>query len=100
MKTVEIDNELPPRHRINQIINNQSSINWQPIETAPKDRRILLYFPDLFSDVAIYCGGWYDDSYNKRPRPYWSADCESWAGKNHLRAHPPTHWAELTPPRD
>lgn len=76
-------------------------INWQPIETAPKDRRILLYFPDLFSEPAIYGGNWYDDAYNyKNPRPYWTADCARWAGKTCLRAHPPTHWAELTPPQD
>lgn len=76
-------------------------INWQTIETAPKDRRILLYFPDLFSEPAIYCGKWHDDAYyRKNPRPYWSADCEGWAGKTSLRAHPPTHWAELTPPQD
>lgn len=73
-------------------------MNWQPIETAPKDRRILLYFPGLFSDATVYCGKWDDDRYNKRPRPYWTADCEHFAGKTRLRDHQPTHWAEITLP--
>lgn len=73
-------------------------MNWQPIETAPKERRILLYFPGLFSDVEVYCGKWYADEYSKHPRPYWTADCERWAGKMRLREHPPTHWAEITLP--
>jgi hypothetical protein len=28
--------------------------NWQPIETAPKDRRILLAYEDTFVIVGMY----------------------------------------------
>jgi hypothetical protein len=75
-------------------------INWQPIKTAPKDRRILLYFPDLFSYPVILCGRWNDDYFTNQAKPYWSVDGEGPHATSRLRAHPPTHWAGLTPPQD
>ena len=65
---------------------------WQPIETAPKDRRILLSI-----DCSVgFCGGnWDEDKYRKKPRPYWRADVENWMGILWMRDHQPTHWMDI-----
>lgn len=53
---------------------------WQPIETAPRDRRIL-----LFNHVTIYIGGWYVSEYIKDG---------IWINELGDTTHP-THWQEL-----
>lgn len=74
-------------------------MNWQPIDTAPKDRRILLYFPTMFNEPYACVGEWEDDRYaKKKPRPYWTADIVRWASVTRLRACPPTHWCEIVGP--
>lgn len=74
-------------------------MNWQPIETAPKDRRILLFFPGLYGGY-IATGEWEADQYVKKPRPFWTCDCERWMGRTTLRGSPPTHWCEITMPNE
>lgn len=64
---------------------------WQPIETAPKDRCILLWN----SRLGAIRGDWRTDKYSKKPRPYWSHDLERVFGVLHARAHQPTHWMPL-----
>ena len=57
--------------------------SWQPIETAPKDRRILLF------QGGVWKGGW--------------DECErKWMGAGAgVFIVPPTHWQPLpTPPKD
>ncbi len=69
---------------------------WQPIESAPRDRRILLWSP-TFGGRAI--GGRYDDDkYASKPRPYWTLDNERICGVSTCRAQPPTHWQPLPEP--
>jgi hypothetical protein len=63
---------------------------WQPIETAPKDRRILLYWNDI-----IVCGHFDDDRYANKPRPYWSNDLKMTFSATQVRRNPPSHWMEL-----
>lgn len=71
-------------------------MNWQPIETAPKDRRILLWFPrELFNDMHVICGNWYADEYSLSPRPHWDHDLSRLYGKVMTRSNQPTHWAEI-----
>ncbi len=67
-------------------------IDWQPIETAPKDGTTVLVWPPTFTGV-ISCAKWNEDQYATRPRPFWSRldslnDADS-------RRKPPTHWAPL-----
>ena len=71
-------------------------MNWNPIDTAPKDRPVLLHYRwgDGGSRYAV--GRWDDDHYAHKPRPYWSATAQP----SFDRANTPTHWAELTPPED
>lgn len=69
---------------------------WQPIESAPKNMRIMLYRPArrLFE---IGFGRWCADEYSKKPRPYWSGEGTQVMMDRH---EPPTHWAPMPePPR-
>jgi hypothetical protein len=67
-------------------------IDWQPIETAPKDGTTVLVWPPTWAG-CISCAKWSEDQYANRPRPFWSRfdshrDSDS-------RSKPPTHWAPL-----
>lgn len=64
---------------------------WATIETAPKDRDILLACPVR----GVVRGHWNEDLYAKRPRPYWSHDREILWGRIACRNDQPTHWMEL-----
>jgi hypothetical protein len=48
---------------------------WQPMSTAPKDRRVLLYCPGLSGNVAdeVVIGMWTFDA-NRRAFGYWVSD--------------------------
>ena len=65
------------------ILNNIPKNDWQPIETAPDDRLILLgLFPHPgFIEMPRKVGGWWDDK--------WNIFGGSWT---------PTHWVELPEP--
>lgn len=76
---------------INEFDSDCLSTTWQPIETAPKDRPILLYTKLR----GVVCGYWQDDKYSKNPRPYWSNDLERLFGRTSCRGDQPTHWMKL-----
>lgn len=65
---------------------------WQPIETAPKDRRIRVW-----AHSAERHAKWDEDKYVKKPRPYWNVDgwTTTWS-----RYHKPSHWMPLSEPPD
>lgn len=69
-------------------------MEWQPIETAPKDKEILLFCP--FRGVVR--GSWRRDEYAKKPRPYWTHDRERLWGIRGTREDQPTHWQPLPKP--
>lgn len=70
---------------------------WQPISTAPKDKRIILHCPKRGSVF----GRWQDDRYAKKPRPYWTNDLERTLSTLWTRDDQPTHWMPLpVPPRE
>lgn len=74
---------------------------WMPIETAPKDKLILLFLGDIpgRSDILQYTvGRWCTDAYSKKPRPYWSSQAEAIHGVNWMRMRQPTHWQPLPAP--
>lgn len=69
-------------------------MTWQPIETAPKDRRVLLYWPEIeYLPEKVACGKWDSDEFAKRPNPFWAPDW--YASKSTCRHWKPTHWMEL-----
>lgn len=70
-------------------------MQWQPIDTAPKDRLILLFWPATGGmSIRIACGKWDHDEYARRPKPYWTSD-RKFIGVREHRSHPPTHWMLL-----
>lgn len=69
-------------------------MEWQPIETAPKDSEILLWFPRWKAKT----GRFQADKYSARPRPYWTMDAERLWGVRDVRLNQPTHWMPLPPP--
>ena len=75
----------------------QAEPAWLPIETAPKDREILVWFSDLFKGMADVAK-WEPDTYAKKPRPYWQGSKERMLGILAYRHGNPTHWMPLPQP--
>jgi hypothetical protein len=74
-------------------------MNWQPIETAPKDRRILLYYPEpIFNGINMVFGRWDEDEFYKKPQPHWEHDKDRLSGKPAMRNSHPSHWADIEAP--
>lgn len=71
-------------------------MKWKPIETAPKDRKILLWFT-LHAGTACV-GKWEDQRYHVKPKQHWSCDLAHIWGINTIRRCQPTHWCEIEPP--
>ena len=70
---------------------------WMPIETAPKDRLVLLYRPTALPWAMVTVGRWHDQRHHKKPKPFW----EIWlkiGGIGESRAWEPTHWMDLPSP--
>lgn len=67
-----------------------TKIDWHPIATAPKDRRIMLW---IQTPGQATFGRMDDDRHARRPRPCWISD-GNWDRKTWMRANQPTHWAE------
>lgn len=64
-------------------------LEWKPIETAPKDRRILLFW-----EGEWIIGRWHEPRYRPAPEPYWRLDA---VPDGDSRVYPPTAWCELPP---
>lgn len=72
---------------------------WRPIETAPRDKEIVLFYPKAFgSDGGIHKGRWDCDQYRKMPKPYWRGSYSDCWGVIHARKNPPTHWRPVYAP--
>jgi hypothetical protein len=68
---------------------------WNPIETAPRDRHLLLYGRQLephdavtYKEALVFSGYW--DSLDQA----WCSTASAWTGP----FFDPTHWADLPPP--
>ena len=69
---------------------------WKPIETAPKDRRILLrYNPPLFLGIPVVGGKWNEESFHTHPIPHWENDKSHLLGVKETRRIQPTEWMEI-----
>ena len=68
---------------------------WQPIETAPKDRTIILFRPTASGPIRI-APGWYQDmKYAKKPKPYWLIALSCFDNVTDSRYYEPTHWCDF-----
>lgn len=68
-------------------------MEWQPIETAPDDREIL-----LFCGGKVTTGSWDLDIYRKNPKPHWRTIRGTVYGKLWEKDNQPTHWMPLPDP--
>ena len=72
---------------------------WQPIETAPKDRRIMLALPkQKYGEKRVVFGIWNQDEYARKPRPYFSYDQSVSMGMVWTRDTQPIAWQEVPEP--
>ena len=73
---------------------------WLPINTAPKDRELLGWFPYYASAErggSVFVMRWNTDEYAKTPRPFWDASGWVW-GIRDQRGKQPTHFQHLPDP--
>lgn len=69
---------------------------WLDMKDAPRDgSRILLCFDMGNGELRYEMGQWEVQRYNKKPKPYWSGDCESYLGVTWYRNHEPIAWAKI-----
>src|SRR5262249_46985256 len=56
-------------------LRSVACVAWQPMETAPKDKRVLLFCPGLSGNVEqdVVIGMWRFDP-NRRPLGFWVSD--------------------------
>lgn len=74
--------------------------DWKPIETAPKDRAILLAFRDEsgIGVVFVDCGKWHDDKCARKPKPHWSTATGDIFGRVWSRSAQYLGWMPLPDP--
>lgn len=63
---------------------------WQPIATAPIDGTAILVYPPLWNDRTCSVAKYDDDSFAKKPRPFWRRD-DAFGNVTFSRDKPPTH---------
>lgn len=68
-------------------------MEWEPIETAPKDRAILLYIPPRHEkcDGGIVLSKWEEDEWYEGGGTFQTT---IWYGYDENEVRGATHWAE------
>ena len=74
-------------------VGDKVIMEWQPIETAPKDGTRIMVWPPTWIGTAS-CARWNEDRHAKNPRPYWSR-IDDHGRITISREKQPTHWAPL-----
>lgn len=92
-----MSNEEPSKTDEGQSRLTVGLVGWQPIETAPKDKMMLLYRPTAHEWGMVTLGKWEEDKYAKKPNPFW-AMWHKIGGITEARAWKPTHWMQLPTP--
>jgi len=70
-------------------------MNWQPIETAPKDGTEILTWDDLFGYQVAHWGE-YEHPLNETLETGWTDGLSPVLGDS----GEPTHWTPLEPPQE
>ena len=65
------------------------SLEWQPIETAPKDGTVVLLWVDNYPEFGSYSAPFFEGD-----EGYWQERSECVP----LTDPEPTHWARILPP--
>lgn len=91
---VSTPNQLPPDY----VVRNEDSIPyyvWLPMESAPKDMRILLAY-DFSGGSNVMAGQWLVESDSKRgPKEYWLPDLWRDIGLAACKKTNPAKWMRL-----
>jgi hypothetical protein len=73
-------------------------MDWQPIETAPKDGRYIIIASRLsnalYNPVICLCR-WWDDAPNNAKKNCWLDSNGDLFGTHYSYCLQPTHWMEL-----
>lgn len=72
-------------------LEGQTNMNWQPIDTAPKDGRLVMAWREGWTNPS-----WVRWVFNDRTQTTFWNDSEEW-DEYELESEPPTHWIELPP---
>lgn len=73
-------------------------MQWQPIETAPKDGTLVLLFrPSAHEWGRVAPGKWHANEHAASPRPFWDGWLKIGA-RSEWREWQPTHWMPLPAP--
>ena len=78
-------------------------MNWQPIETAPKDQRVLLYYPkeaSMYSEEKIVCGEYTTEAFRNTMISFWNNDSWFLWGAREIKKRQPTMWCTLELPTE
>ena len=72
---------------------------WQPISTAPTDRRVLVFVPEIGPVMGKFTECWI--KFPKRPVPlgYWRLEWWHSMPIQWQMDRQPTHWMDVTEPR-
>ena len=82
-------------------------MNWEPIETAPKDqdKDVLLFYPRIQDKTGIILleyvsvGCWCREVRYGKEIYYWSNQYWYIIGMRHIKKYQPTHWCEIIFPK-
>ena len=75
-------------HTLHLIARNE--MEWQPIETAPKDGTLIVVWPPTWQG-ATSSARYNDNRHAKTPRPFWSR-LDDMGRVSLSRDNQPTHW--------
>lgn len=79
---------------IKNLIRAKCSAEWKPIDTAPKDQSVLMFRPGAAYWAKVAIGAWEEDTFSKRPKPYWEG-LHKLGRNSQYREWEPTHWMPL-----
>lgn len=72
-------------------------MNWKPMDSAPKDRRILLEWLDGdFWEIEF--GQWESEQFYRKPKAHWQGEGRYWRGIRFYRERSPVAWMEVPEP--
>ena len=69
-------------------------MEWQLIDTAPKDGTSILVYPATWDDVAASVAKWDTDEFSRNPKPYWHRN-DDFGRSTISRERTTTHWMPL-----
>jgi hypothetical protein len=69
---------------------------WKPIDTAPRDKEILIFVQNDYGG-NIFMARWDKDESAIRPKPRWTSSSPAYKAITAING-PPTHWMPLPPP--